>query len=352
MISLNKCNMSASLDLHSIPINRTFSVDEWNDTYIKYASLPQLKLTSCGGLKKPVLKQGQLVRSTNSSIELVVVSLFGCFRLCWTNEPKNDDCKDRVYVSGMQALFEFENKLQKIGVTLKNYAVSDGLKYKETMPKPKIGLAKQGFKDITFNNVHHIDMHSSHPAGIIAFEPKFASVILDWYNKKEHSKTEEDRFFYKDCLNHLWGAMQSIHCNYKYANISKFALEKTNERLENMAKLLAESGRTVLLYNTDGIWFRGKPIPENWKSSEIGGWDEDYTNCKFRAKSDGCYEVEGLHKGKFGYYPKVRGKTKLDMIKPRSKWSWGDIYNEQTELTQYYQFIDGLGIVLRSENEK
>lgn len=343
---LNKCRMSASIDLHSFPINRTFKIEEWNEVYIKYKTLPQLKLTSCGGLKKPVLKQGHLVRFTNSCIELVVVSMSGCFRLCWSNEPKTESGSERVYVSGMQALFQFENELAKIGVNLKDYAVVDGLKYKNEMPKPKIGLVKEGFKDVVFKNVNHIDMHSSHPAGIIEFEPKFAPVILDWYEKKESATTEADRLYYKDCLNHLWGAMQSIHCNYKYANISKFALEKTNERLKNMANLLAESGRRVISYNTDGIWFQGKSIPENWKSSEIGGWDEDYTNCKFRAKSDGCYEVEGYHKGKFGYFPKVRGRTKLDKVKPRTKWVWGDIYNENADVTDCYQFVEGIGIVL------
>ena len=49
----------------------------------------------------------------------------------------------------------------------------------------------------------------------------------------------------------------------------------------------------------------------------------DHIYCQFRLKSKGAYEYID---GDGHYQPVVRGYTKLDQIKDRSEWHWGDIY--------------------------
>ena len=126
--------------------------------------------------------------------------------------------------------------------------------------------------------------------------------------------------------------MQSQYQRYRYADISKYAIARNNQKIRDMAQWLKDNGRTVLLYNTDGIWFTGEAFPKEMQSNELGAFKQDHTNCKFRAKSDGAYEFieDGV------YYPVIRGKTKLDNTKARIAWQWGDIYQQDAEQIQKY----------------
>ena len=94
---------------------------------------------------------------------------------------------------------------------------------------------------------------------------------------------------------------------------------------------MRNSGRIVISYNTDGVWYDGEIYHGEGEGPNLGQWSNDHVNCMFRAKSAGAYEF--IEDGK--YYPVVRGQTTLDAIKPRSSWEWGDIY-KSTSLQYYY----------------
>lgn len=77
------------------------------------------------------------------------------------------------------------------------------------------------------------------------------------------------------------------------------------------------------------------------EGTALGQWKNDYVNCKFRAKSKGSYEfIENNI-----YYPRVKGQSSFDYIKPRDQWVWGDIYNEEARFTKEYIWTDKDGFV-------
>lgn len=345
MVKLKTCSISCTPNILTIPCNHTDSVNEFNMVFKKYANLPDLPTTKSGAIRTPCYRPGIVLRNNNSCVELIVVDNNGCFRLQFGGPIKPNNASE-VTVSGMQSFYSFKNELSKIGVDIECYAIEDGMEVKKSMPKPHIHIANTAYLNKTFIWVHHIDMHSSHPAGIIEFEPKFAPVLNNWYMLKESAKSDAERLEYKTKLNSLWGVMQSSMLSYRFANISKYALQRTNREVEKMANWLAKHDRLVLLYNTDGIWFAGERLPAEMQGDKIGEWSEDYNYCKFRAKSNGCYEFEGFNKkGEYIYKPVVRGLTKFDKIKPRSEWIWGDIYNDNIDKLVMYQVDRKKGIV-------
>ena len=124
------------------------------------------------------------------------------------------------------------------------------------------------------------------------------------------------------------GFFQSKYCDlngYRYclANLSRDAINDNNARIRQVERELIESGRTPLLYNTDGIWYQGEPLESGRDHGKgIGMWENDHKDCVIRIKSRGCYEYMEMGK----YHPVVRGTTLLDRVKCRDQWSWGDIY--------------------------
>lgn len=64
----------------------------------------------------------------------------------------------------------------------------------------------------------------------------------------------------------------------------------------------------ILIYNTDGIWYKGPIIDSKDRGSKLGQWDYDYKNVReFHIKSAGCFEFID-EKGH--YVSKARGIQK------------------------------------------
>ena len=135
--------------------------------------------------------------------------------------------------------------------------------------------------------------------------------------------------------------MQSIECcGAIWSPLSKDAIEDNNIRLLNVATKVNESGRKVLLFNTDGFWYQGEIFHDEGEGEDIGQWHNDHINCRFRAKSDGAYEF--IEDG--DYYPVIRGIPN----ESKGDWEWGDIYTEKAETIDYLYF-EGKGIVKNGE---
>ena len=237
---------------------------------------------------------------------------------------------DNKKMSGREAFQKFKDVLKQFNINLETYAIEDGKKVKEEIEKPLIMMANRGFKDAILENVNHIDFHNSYPGGLVNTHPEFAEPIIYCYNKRNEDPV------YKAILNFSIGFMQSKWCNYQYAHLSRDAINDNNKRVRKVAEDLVKAGRVIVAYNTDGIWYKGEVYHGELEGSEIGQWQNDHINCKFRMKSDGAYEYieNGL------YHPVVRGYTKLDRIKARDCWVWGDIY--QAELITFYINKDGV----------
>lgn len=233
--------------------------------------------------------------------------------------------------SGRKALNRFREDLAKCGINLDDYAIPNGREVKETIEKAMIWVDPLAIS-YTLENCHHIDFHSSHPAGMMKAFPEFAPTIQHYYDLRKKNA------IYKSQLNMLWGALQSISlCGARWAHISKEGIADTNRRLRDIANRLKESGRTLIAFNTDGVWYQGEVYHGEGEGENIGEWHNDHINCTLRYKSRGCYEFieDGV------YYPVVRGYTKLDKEKTRDQWQWGDIYKSDAVVIKFVMNADG-----------
>ena len=75
--------------------------------------------------------------------------------------------------------------------------------------------------------------------------------------------------------------------------------------MRELAKQLKDSGRMVLAYNTDGIWYCGEIYHGEGEGNGLGQWSNDHTNCTIRFKSAGSYEY--IENGKY----RISGRNKL-----------------------------------------
>lgn len=247
-------------------------------------------------------------------------------------------------LQGYQAFAKFKKKCEEMGVNLDKYAVSKekGLELKERIIKPFIFNTSMCVPGETYENVHHIDFHNSYPAGLVNTHPEFKEVVEYFYKNRKKDEIN------KAVLNYTIGYCQSGKINYKYAQLSHDAINDNVKRLSALANDLLYSGRKVLLFNTDGVWYQGEIYHGRGEGPNLGEWENDHLNCKLRIKSAGSYEyMEGD-----SYHPVVRGRTKLDLIKPREEWVWGDIFQETAVELIKYEFNPNEGLVKIYEEVK
>jgi len=218
-------------------------------------------------------------RSNGAGVELVVV--FGgtySWRFQWRQST------DR---NGHRNFMRFIAMCKNHKIDLKKYECSNGKDVKKTIIPAPIKLEHEIYDNHWWKSgdIHHIDINSSYPTGLIKQFPEFKPVITFLYKKK---KSDEE---YKNVMNHTIGFMQSRYVGYKYALLSKAAIEYNNQRLKEIADLIRRHKGIILLYNTDGIWYKGKVIESPEIGNELGQWKYDYKNVKeFHIKSAGCFE--------------------------------------------------------------
>lgn len=233
----------------------------------------------------------------------------------------------------------FVTHCEQEGINLEDYAIDNGEEVKKEIQSPLIKMNQyMGSRDAPLTNCHHIDFHNSYPAGLVNTHPEFRPVIEPMYKLRKVSDN------YKFVLVCTVGCMQSTsHPWYaRWAHLSRDAIRDNNERVVQLAWILEHSypKRKILGFNTDGIWYQGPIYHGKGEGDGLGEWHNDHINCLFRSKSDGAYEF--IENGE--YHPVIRGETRLDTLKPRSKWQWGDIYQEDAKVFKF-KFIEGKGIV-------
>ena len=266
------------------------------------------------------------VSYSNVCVELVIFHN-KIYRLFFRAELVKDE-NNKQY-TGKKAFENFKKHLLKFNINLDDYKIENGKDIKKEIEKPFINLKRASYKDLIFKNVHHIDYHSSYPAGLANTHPEFKSAINDLY---ENRKTDPLK---KATLNYSIGFMQSRWCNYKWAHLSRDAINDNNKRIKELSNKIESTGRVVLLYNTDGIWYTGPIYHGEGEGKNLGDWENDHINCILRIKSKGAYEFIEDEK----YYPVIRGLTTLDKIKPRTQWEWGDIY--KADIIKFYVNEEG-----------
>lgn len=243
-----------------------------------------------------------------------------------------------------QAFEAFEDKCEEYGIDLDSYKITNGreLKKDKNFPKPFIKMNYlMSETDKPLENVHHIDFHNSYPAGLANTHPEFRPVIEEFYSLRKVDPV------YKAVLNYTIGKMQTVKWGAKaeWAHLAWDAIADNNDRILDMSLALELSGRKIIGYNTDGIWYQGPIYHGPNEGKGLGQWENDYTNCTFRAKGKGAYEFieNGI------YHAVVRGTTPLDSVKPdRTTWEWGDIYKGSA--MKFYFDDEGYLQIIESEN--
>ena len=319
------------IPLNIIPMTDE-GVDEFNTIidYIHTLELTHTPLSYSGGISTRKYEHINTYRviDHNSSVEIIL--LYDTYNFRW--EFRRDYKKDNDGISGRAAFTQFKKVCQEFGIDIDSFRVSsnEGQKIKTTIPRAILDVDKK-ILDSTWDNVHHIDIHSAYMAGIADTFPLLYKPIEYIYNRrKEPGKSS----MYKAILTHSFGYMQSEYSPvyYQLSHLSKSAMVWCRNQIIDLTKRLNQSGRKVLMRNTDGIWYQGDIYHGKGEGKQLGQWENDHINCTYRAKSVGCYEYveNGI------YTPVARGKYELDKIKPREEWEWGDIYYTGQAIQYYY----------------
>lgn len=299
-----------------------------------------IKRTNSGGISNDILPSEAVYRydiiKKPYGVEITIINPDGMWRVQITRGRKSSEMHKGV-LSGHQAYYKFLKYAVEFNIDLAKFEVSrdEGLAFHQETEKPLIYLTSDLlYKDKVIEKVNHIDFHSSYPAGLANTHPEFRPLIEKLYAARKKNPV------YKDILNFFIGYMHSDFCKFKYAKLARDAIKDSNDRVRAVAQKVLASGRPIILFNTDGFWYKGEPYHGEGEGSGLGEWENDHINCKFRAKSRGAYEyIENFH-----YHPVIRGYTNLDKIKNRENWSWGDIYQSEAEILEY-TFIEGEGVV-------
>ena len=316
-------------------------VEKFNNivTYIHTLQMNTIVRTKSGGIAnnirhKLVNRFAYDIRNSSSRISLTVIikHYVWCFVV---GKPK----ESRV-IDPREAWNEFINTCEKHNIDMDDYAITteEGLKIKKDIPQPYISMKyHMSENDEGLDNVHHIDFHSSYPSGLVNYYPEFRPIVEEIYNKRVEAKLNNDEYtneLYKAILNYtISGCTQSKYYPWsrKWTHIARDVRIDNNKRIDLLTIQLEYSGREILGYNTDGIWYRGKIYHGEGEGDGICKWSNDHINCIFRSKSNGAYEY--IEDGK--YYPVLRGNSTYDKINPdRTTWQWGDIY--RGEVLEYY----------------
>ena len=312
-------------------VNIIENVNEFNTIAAECFALGTIKLTQHGHLmKERIMHEGacwndSLNNISYNSYEFVCVHNYKIYRFVFKPTKYMIDDEEHE-LTGFDAFKQIQKDCKAHGININDYAISEeeAIEVKKSIPSPWIKLTATGnlFKEIEIPNVFHIDWNSAYPAGLCANYPEFTPIY------EEHFKLRKTAPIHKAVINYSIGAMQSLKGRMKarYAKLSKAAIEWTIDQLKSMTEELQNDGNyNILAYNTDGIWVQGNPEKlykhPNY-GNDMGQWKIDHVCEKIRFKSAGAYEF--MENGE--YHAVVRGRTRLDNIKPRSEWTWGDIF--------------------------
>ena len=324
---------SSRLNYLLIPVT-TFNVDKrgakkFNKIFfwLKKQNLYKLERTKSGSIKNgPHVKRPAWdIKTNHYCVELTVVMEGSAWRIQFrTKLPKG--------MSGRKAFSVFKRYLLRDGIDLDTYAIENGDEVKKEIEHYLVKPWHRFYLDKIYDRAHHIDFHSSFAAGLANTHPEFRPTLEWLYKNREKDEIN------KNILNFSIGYMQSsAGCNARWAHLSKDAIADNNKRVLNLIERLEKGGRTVLLLNTDGVWYNGPIYHGEGEGSGLGEGQNDHTNCTFRMASAGAYEfIE-----KNVYYPVIRGIPN----DTKSEWKWGDIYKEKA-IPSIFSFTEEQGVKL------
>ena len=155
--------------------------------YFKKAGTPTIRRTPSGGICLESLGNAYDVQKIgNSAIELTVTSWWATYRLVLTNNV--DEFDDATEMTGRKAYITMRREFRKDGIDLESYAVGNGKDIKKTEIEPPMIMATEHLEfGRTYENVSHLDFHSSYPGGLANLHPEMRKTIERIYAKRKSS---------------------------------------------------------------------------------------------------------------------------------------------------------------------
>ena len=334
LLEMKHCEPSKSINYSRIPCSQIDMTDEgmqlFNEIieYIESRQLSKIVRTKSGGISIQGCQNYRPrydLRELRSMIELTIVMYEGCWRIQFRNSFER---MNEHGISGMQAFWKFSDVCKKHGINIQDYRERDIEKAKQNkseIEKYQKKVLSNVYLHKPIENVYHIDLNSSFMANLSRQYNEFKPVAEELY------KNRKKQPIYKGVMTNTIGYFQSEFHNYAWAHLSKAAVNGNNEQVRNLIERLKESGRIPILINTDGIWYTGERYTDENEGNELGQWKTDHSNCKLLIKSPACYQYE--EDGKI--HTVMSGKTKLDKVKNREDWEWGDIYHKDVRVITY-----------------
>lgn len=287
--------------------------------------------TPSGGISFSNMRRGECSdwRRLSHCVEITIICRYGMWRFQFRSKTADKNKKGRM--SGRSAFARLRAMLKEDGIDLEAMAIRNGEEVKKEIPMPLIRFANPDIQGIPFPKAHHIDFHSSYPAGLCNTHPEFRKTMERIY------KLRNEGDVHKAILNYSIGFMQSIHlCSARWAHLSRDAISDNNKRVLELADRLRKAGRFPILFNTDGIWYSGEIYHGDGEGDDMGQWHNDHVDCRFRAASPGSYEY--IEDGK--YVAVVRGVPESR----KEGWGWGSIVQEGA-IPDRYIFTEENGIM-------
>ena len=355
--SLNRKYISC----YCIPVSED-GMEEFNFLYkkIKEYNFSNTVFTESGGISiKGTLKRKPqyYVLKSNGCIELGIVAQNKAIRFQFRHP--NEKNGDKITYSGWNAWCDFKKILAEHGIDINDYAVDNGLELKKQVPKYKVKLISDSYKDKVFYNAYHIDLNSAFLSGILFHHQEMGEALRDMYYRRYYRWLNGEIIYKEDgtpwmndkikqMINDAIGMMHSVPNNgAKWANLAIEAISWTNNELQRLYTELVKNFYTPIAFNTDGIWYVDNndlgPYHDEFEGTELGQWKTDHKKCQIRFKGPRSYEwiEDGV------YHVKMSGKSSYEMVVPREKWQWGDIYKGSSIK---YRFDDEFGIIKEEEN--
>ena len=224
-----------------VPTNNLGTFAEGMDAYNEVAKLvvdwaekynvPETKMTKKGYPSRDTRGDVNYVwqnsiswyRSDSRALSFMYIFSHGkCLRLS-IGKDKNDT------MGGDIALRSLKNELIKDNHNIEDYATEfeEACEIKDTMPSPRKELTDYGnwVRGIYLKNVHHIDLNSAYPTGIIQKYPELKDTFERLYNKRKENAQ------YKAIMNYSIGMMHSEWIHYRYVKLAYAALSYTRTEL-------------------------------------------------------------------------------------------------------------------------
>ena len=230
-------------------------------------------------------------------------------------------------IGGVESAIKFIKLCRENNIDLHKYATND------TRPLD-IPVETKLYADpyVMYKNCHHIDLNSAHLSGILNAYPEFKPICEYMYNNRH---TDSDKW--KMIINSFIGALYSDKWCPNIDNLKSFKSRQLKElyrvakqycydKTRELMTKLEESGRRIILTNTDGIWYQGDIYHDEDEGVNLCQYKNDHINCEFLTSKNTAYQF----KENGVVYTKAKGQSRYERdVKNRSEWEFGELIQAQ-----------------------